>query len=552
MSDPGSVREAAGELPEAELQAARRLSVIWIIPIVAAMAAGWLGWKTLSEMGPLVTIVFDSAEGLQAGQTPVKHKDVDIGTVESIVLSPDLRQVIVKARLTRELEPFLTDEARFWIVRARVSPGGVTGLGTLFSGAYIAVEPSDQGSQTRQFQGLETPPVIFGDQPGRHYRLRAPSLGSADSGSPVYFREIRVGEVVGHELSDDGTSVTIQVFIREPYTKFVRRNTRFWNAGGVDVSIGADGLSIETGSLLSLLLGGIAFDTPPSLRAGGAAPEGAEFPLYPGRGAIEDETDTRRAYLLAYFNQSVRGLSRGAPVELLGIRIGQVADIRLELEAEDLQFRVPVLLEIQPDRIAGIGQLSDDPAEYLGALVERGLRAQLQPGSLLTGQLYVNLDMFPDAPKAQLLREDEYLLMPTHPSLLEEVTGALVSIAAQLEALPFAEIGKGVNEAAAGISGLVNSEELQDSVAAFAGTLQALRALADELRGELAPALASTLEDTGRLLQNAEQILSPDAPAAHELRRALRELAEAARALRILADYLEQHPEALIYGKEAQ
>ncbi|HUG99881.1 MAG TPA: MlaD family protein [Gammaproteobacteria bacterium] len=552
MAEPESVRGATDSLPEAAVESRRRLSVIWIIPIVAAIAAGWLGWKTLAEMGPLVTIVFDSAEGLKAGQTPVKHKDVDIGMVESIALSPDLKQVVVKARMARELEPFLTDEARFWIVRARVSPGGVTGLGTLFSGAYIAVDPSDAGSRTHEFDGLEASPAIFGDQPGRHYMLRAPSLASTDIGSPVYFREIRVGEVVGFELADDGASVTIQVFIREPYTRFVRLNTRFWNVGGLEVALGADGLSVETGSLLSMLLGGIAFDTPPSLRIGGAAPQGTEFALFPSRGHIEDEIFGQRDYLLAYFDQSVRGLSRGAPVELLGIRVGQVADIRLELDAEALQFRVPVLLEIQPDRIAGIEKFPDDPAEYLAKLVERGLRAQLQPGSLLTGQLYVNLDMFPDAPKAGLLREGEYLLMPTHPSLLEEVTGALVSIAAQLEALPIQQIGKSVSEAATGFSELINSEDMKRSIASLAETLESVRALTEELRGEVAPAFTATLEQTGQVLENAERILSPAAPAVHELQRLLRELAEAARSLRVMADYLEQHPESLIYGKESQ
>ena len=552
MTEPGTVRGVPEALPEAEVQPAGRLSVIWIIPIVAAVAAGWIGWKTLSELGPLVTIVFDSAEGLKAGQTPVKHKDVDVGMVESIVLSPDLKQVIVQARMARELEPFLVAETRFWIVRARVSPGGVTGLGTLFSGAYIAVDPSDQGGRTRRFEGLETPPAIFGDQPGRHYRLRAPSLGSADAGSPVYFREIRVGEVIGHELAEDGASVAIHIFVREPYTRFVNLNTRFWNVGGVDVSLGVDGVSVETGSLLSLLLGGIAFDTPASLRVGGAAPEGAEFPLYSSRSAIEDEAVVRKDYFLAYFEQSVRGLNRGAPVELLGIKVGQVADIRLELDADALRFRVPVLLEIQPGRIAGLEQLPDDPAEYFAGLVERGLRAQLQPGSLLTGQLYVNLDMFPDAPAARLVREGDYLLMPTHPSLLEEVTSALVSIAAQLEALPLAEIGQSVSEAAAGISELVNSDGMRDAIDALAGTLQSVQRLAEELRGELAPALAATLEDTGRVLQNAERLLSPDAPEMHELRRVLRELADAARSLRVMADYLEQNPEALIYGKEVR
>jgi len=552
MAERESVQGVADSLPEAEVDSRRRVSAIWIVPIIAAIAAGWLGWTTLADMGPLVTIVFDSAEGLKAGQTPVKHKDVEIGMVESIALSPDLKRVVVKARMARELEPFLTDEARFWIVRARVSPGGVTGLGTLFSGSYIAVDPSDAGQSTRRFEGLEAPPAIFGDEPGRHYLLRAPSLASTDVGSPVYFREIRVGEVIGFELAEDGASVALQVFIREPYTRFVRLNSRFWNVGGLDVALGVDGLSVETGSLLSMLLGGIAFDTPPSLRVDGAAPQGTEFALFPSRRDIEDETFGQRDYLLAYFDQSVRGLSRGAPVELLGIRVGQVADIRLELDAEALQFRVPVLLEIQPDRIAGIEKFPDDPAEYLAKLVARGLRAQLQPGSLLTGQLYVNLDMFPDAPEAVLSREGEYLLMPTHPSLLEEVTGALVSIAAQLEALPIQQIGNSVSEAATGISELVNSEDMKRSMASLADTLQSVQELSDALRGDVAPAFTAMLEQTGQVLENAERILGPEAPAMHELQRVLRELAEAARSLRVMADYLEQNPESLIYGKETQ
>jgi paraquat-inducible protein B len=539
-------------LPEPELRTARRLSVIWVIPLVAAVAAAWLGWRTYAEMGPLVTIVFDSAEGLKAGQTPVKHKDVDVGTVESVTLSADLKQVIVQARMARELEPYLTEQTRFWIVRARVSPGGVTGLGTLFSGAYIAVDPSEEGERARSFDGLEEPPAISGDQPGRHYQLRAPSLGSTDVGSPVYFREIRVGEVIGFELAEDGSSVTIQIFVREPYTRFVRRNTRFWNVGGVDVNLGVDGLSVETGSLLSLLLGGIAFDTPPSLRIGGLAPDGAVFPLFASRSAIEDEAYARKDYVIAYFDQSVRGLSRGAPVEMLGIRVGHVADIRLELDPEAIEFRVPVLLEIQPDRINGVDRPADGPEAYLAALVARGLRAQLQPGSLLTGQLYVNLGLFPEAAPAELRYDGEYLVLPTQPGLLDEVAGALVSIAAQLEALPIQEIGASVNEAAAGLSRLVNSEDLERSLASLADSLQSLQALAEQLRGELSPAMAAALAQTERVLQNAERLLSPDAPVHHELQRALRELAEAARSLRVLADYLEQHPEALIYGKEAR
>jgi paraquat-inducible protein B len=552
MPERPSQPVAPEALPEPDVRPVRRLSVVWVIPIVAALAAGWLGWKTYTEQGQLVTIAFDNAEGLTAGQTPVKHKDVEVGMVESVSLSPDLKRVVVQARIKRELEPYLTERTRFWIVRARVSPGGITGLTTLFSGAYVAMDPSEQGERSRDFDGLEEPPAIFGDQPGRHYLLHAPSLGSADVGSPVYFREIRVGEIVGYELSGDGSSVAIHVFVREPYARFVRTNTRFWSVGGVEVNLGVDGLSVETGSLLSLLLGGIAFDTPASLRASSLAQDGAEFPLFASRSAIEDDSHSRKDYFLAYFDQSVRGLSRGAPVELLGIRVGKVADIRLELDADALEFRVPVLLEIHPDRIAGIEQFSEDPDGYLARLVSQGLRAQLQPGSLLTGQLFVNLAIFPDAPAGQLLQEGDFLVLPTQPGLLEEVTSALVSIAAKLEALPLDDIGQSVSEAADGLSKLLNSPGMKDSIDSLADTLRAVRALAEELRGELAPALRATLAQTEGVLKGAESMLSADAPVQRELRRSLRELADAARSLRIMAEYLQQHPEALIYGKEKE
>jgi len=549
MAEPG-----ADDVPEAVAapltRRVRGLSIVWIVPLVAAIAGGWLAWTAYQELGPIVTITFDSAEGLEEGRTTIRHKDVDVGTVESITLSEDLTSVLVRARMAHQLEDYLTERTRFWVVRARVSPGGVSGLTTLFSGAYIAIDPSPAGARERAFTGLDEPPAIAGDQPGRYYALHAPTLGQADLGSPVYYRGIRVGEVVDYQLAPGGESVTVRIFVREPYSRFVRRNTHFWSVGGLDVSLGVEGVSVESPSLVSMLVGGIAFDTPPSLRPGEVAGDGAEFPLFPSRSEIEDDGQALKQYFLVYFEQSVRGLSRGAPVELRGIRVGEVADIRLQYDAEAVSFRVPVLLEIQPDRIEGVGDLAASPQEYFGMLVEEGLRAQLKQASLLTGQLLVNLDVFPDAPAATLAAEGDYLVLPTRPGELEELTSALTGLAARLESVPFDEIGRNLNQAALGVNELVSSDEMRRSVASLAQTLESVQSLAAQMNSEVAPAVSSALEHVGRVLANAEHLLSPDEPVHRELRRVMREMSEAARSLRVMADYLEQHPEALIYGRE--
>jgi paraquat-inducible protein B len=546
--------ESRGDVPEAVatpvVERARRISVVWIVPVVAILAGAWLAWNAFAELGPLVTITFESAEGLEEGRTTIKHKDVDVGTVESIYLSEDLSRVVVEARMARELEPYLTENARFWIVRARVSPGGVSGLTTLFSGVYIAVDPATEGERTNRFGGLEQPPAVFGDQPGRYFELHSPTLGAGELGTPVYFRDIRVGEVVDYELAEDGQSVAIRIFVREPYTRFVRSNSRFWSAGGVELDLGVDGLSFETPSLISLLVGGIAFDTPRTVRPGDQAADGSVFPLFPRRGDVEEDVSARKEYFLAYFDQSVRGLSRGAPVELQGIPIGQVVDVGLEYDAPNVRFRAPVLLEIQPERIGGVDELAVDARDHFTRLVKRGLRAQLQQGSLLTGQLFVNLEMFPDAEPIEIRTEGDYLVMPTRPSQFEELTSAISNLVSQLESMPLEEIGTNVNQAALGINELVNSAELQDSVASLAETLKSVQGLAEQLDAEVAPAVTAALDQTEKVLTNAQRLLSPDEPVQRELARVMREMAEAARSLRTMADYLEQHPEALIYGKE--
>ena len=536
-------------LPQAVVQRKKQISIVWLVPIVAILIGGWLAYKGLTEKGPEVTISFKSAEGLEAGKTKLKYKDVEIGQVQTIRFNADLSKVLVTAELVKEAEPYLTESTRFWVVRPRVTASGVSGLGTLFSGAYIGMDPGKEGPSTRKFEGLEEPPVVTRDMPGRNFLLRATTLGSLDIGSPVYYRQLQVGQVISYDLDKTAQSLLIKVFINAPHDELVYKNTRFWNASGFDLKLDAGGLKINTESLVSIMLGGIAFETPTSLEAGGPAEEGYEFRLYETRESIFERTYSEKNYFILNFNESIRGLTVGAPVEFRGIKIGQVVDIKAEYDPQTLSPRITVLIETEPQRWSGYIPDRGDSAQRIENLVEKGLRAQLKTGSLLTGQLFVDVDFHPDAPKAQVKYEGSFPEIPTVPAPLQVITARVNDLLTKLETVPIEKIGEDLGDTLDNVKRLSESKELLQAVQTLNETLQHTRQLVQNLDSNVAPAIGSTLDQAQKTLLSVEGTLGKDAPLQHELQRALKELAEAARGIRILTDYLERNPDALIYGK---
>ncbi len=498
--------ENASQPEEAVVEEKARISIVWIIPIVAVLIGAFLGYRAIMDRGPTVTIRFETGEGLTAGKTTVRFKDIELGMVTSLELASDLSGVIVTAELNPGSEKYLTDQTRFWVVRATVSAGQVSGLGTLLSGAYIGMDPSSEGAKARQFVGLEVAPVVTRGEPGAHFALRSEHLGSFNVGAPVYYRSIRVGQVVAFELDEEGQYVTVEVFIRAPHHNRVRKSTRFWDASGFDVSLGADGVQIDSPSLVSILIGGVAFDTSPGLEADAAPDQGQVFALFANRRAsLEKSYRIRRRYL-AHFGGSVQGLSPGAPVMFRGIKIGEVIDLKLVYDAERVDFSIPVLMELQPERIhVGLEIPEEGDLRPMMALVRRGLRAQLATANLLTGQLQIELDIFPDAEPAELDLSQAYPVIPTVETPLDKLASGLTRIVERLDEVPIKQIG----------------DELNKSMKALSATLEA-----------------------------ANSLLDPDGPTRRELTRAITELAQAARSARLLAEYLEQHPEALVRGKE--
>lgn len=536
---------------EAAVQAKRGFSIVWLVPLVAAVIGGWLILKAVTEKGPVITIVFQSAEGLEAGKTKIKYKDVEVGQVRQISLDEELNHVMVTAELVREMKSYLTEDTQFWVVKARVTAGEVSGLSTLFSGAYIGMAPGRHGQATLDFKGLDIPPVLTLTQPGGHYLLKAEELGSLDVGSPIYHRKIKVGVVEGYVLKKNGGPLDIRIFIEAPYHQNVKKNTRFWNASGLDVSLDANGLRVGTESFVSMLIGGVAFDTPPDTDSGGDVSETDSFRLFPNKERAFEKQYALRDRALVYFDGSVRGLQVGAPVEFRGIKIGQVLDLKLEYHPQRKAFTLPVLIETEPERVAVVGKKAGAPENRVKVedLVQKGLRAQLKSSNLLTGQLIVDLNLYSEAPAAKVTHAGPYPVIPSIPSSMEEITANLSQFIAKIKDLPIDQIGGDIQKAAQGARRLMNSAELADAIKTLNVTLQETRLLVSSLNKEVAPGVTATLEKLQATLDSIKKLSGDDSFMIIEAERAMTELAEASRSVRSLADFLERHPESLIRGK---
>ncbi len=543
----GDVREAP-EPPVADLRRRWRFSPIWAIPLVALLIAGWLAYTTLSGHGPTITISFLTGVGLEAGKTRVKHNDVELGAVDKVELTPDLSHVIVTASMNKMAAAHLNAGTRFWVVRPRVSLSNLSGLETLLSGAYIEMDPGE-GEAARDFVGLEDPPVVRSDVPGTEYILDADRLGSLGPGSPVYFHGVKVGEILGNEFDYAKGKLTIHAFVNKPYDQLVHPASRFWNDSGITVDAGVSGVKIEMESLQALITGGVGFDT---VAGGGGnitdvAAAQTSFPLYSDRVAAFEATYAQRVPFIVEFSDSVHGLEVGAPVEFRGIRVGNVTDIRLQYDTAESRIRIPVTLAFEPQRVERTGLATaqastmENVMRAMAGFVQRGLRAQLRSESLISGQLIVAFDFFPDAPPAQIRFEGKIPVLPTVPSDIASIEATANSLLVELS----------------GLVERVSKMPLEGVISDTRGALQAMQKLAEEpkIRSVLGSA-NTTLTSADKTLTQLDALLS-SANAGYgngsEVRRGLvdllRQLQDTARSMKALADALEEHPESIIRGK---
>jgi paraquat-inducible protein B len=539
----------------------RRFSWIWLIPIAAAAVAAYLGYSTFVTRGPLITIQFATADGLTAGQTQVRYKSVTIGTVEAISLNSDLSRVDARVRMQRDVTDRLTTNARFWVVRPRLTAGNVSGLETIVSGAYIEFDPGLPGGEEQTaFQGLDDPPGMRSGEPGRVFTVRTHRLGALDRGSVVFFRDVAVGEVLSYDPPALDGMVTLRAFIRSPYESYLRKGSRFWNTSGVSVGFGPNGLKVEVESLRAALAGGIAFDTPPELRDDAPAPDDASYTLYDNLEAAISATSAERLEFLTYLDGSVSGLQVGSPVEMRGIRIGSVLQLELAYDQRSDQFKVPVRLAIEPRNIAfPNGRPQEEVMTAASRLVANGFRLQLRGGNLLTGQKVLSLDKVEDPPLATVTLENGIIVLPSIGGDSDDIMAAVGAVAGKLERFPLDEIGRNLNAALASVNAVVGGPEVRDGLGSLSGALgqvQELVAKADDgitpLMKRL-PEIANNLDQAVRRANTAvgsiERGYGGDSSFNRQLDRTLQQVNDAARSIRLLADFLDRHPEALIRGR---
>ena len=535
-------------------------SIVWLIPILTALIGVWLIVHTLADKGPLVTITFRTAEGIEVGKTRIKYKSLDIGLVEGVRFSSDFSRVEVRARLGKEAGHFLRRDTRFWVVRPTLSARGISGLGTLLSGSYIEIEPG-QGAPQALFVGLESPPVVNADEAGKQITLMARKLGSIDRGSLIHFQGIVAGEVLGYEMANDYRSVLIHAFVKPPFDRMVRSNTRFWSASGLDLSVGPDGMRVKTESLQALLFGGIAFDTPDGQETGPDDIAGLVFTLHDDQKSILEQGFTEKVRFVMFFEDSVRGLTVGAPVEFKGIKVGSVIGVRLEYEERTGAFRIPVVVELEPERILDRGErMKKAPRDAFQSLVKRGLRARLQTGSLLTGQLFIDLDMQPKTPIRLVGAGRTELELPTVMGNLEQMTTQMKGIVDKLDKVDIVAIGSELQSTLKGTAAIANSPNLDKTIADLAASLSSLRGIlrkvddrAEPITANLEQALAAArdaLEKSKATMAAVEGVLSPESPMHDNAARLAQELSSTAKSLRSLVEMLERSPQSLLFGRK--
>jgi len=528
---------------EPQVSRTKVLSPVWFVPLLALFIAVWLALRAWQASGPLIEIEFKDASGIAVGKTHVRYRDVEIGEVKKIHLSDDFTTVQVVVEMERHVSRLITDKSNFWVVSPRISLSGISGIETLLSGVYIEMDSAGEGEgkTETQFVGLEEAPSVRSYDMGSSYQLIADTLGTLDVGSPIYHRRVPVGEVTGYKLLPDQDKVQVRFFVKAPYNELIKEHSQFWNVSGFDATIGIEGVNLEVGSLNALIAGGVEFDTPPSLNTAvvTAKPQ-YSFYLFSDRDAVSEGAISVSYPFLLRYKGSVRGLKVGAPVEYLGIQVGQVQHIALERDASQGRH-INVVVGIQPERMSS-GELLSEEMVYqeIEDLVRDGMQARLHSGSLIGGSLFV--DLVPNVvKKGEFLRVGKYPELPTADSEYSQIARQLASIVQRVNSIPFDKIGK----------------DLQ-------GSLSALRSVADDFqKGDVANKTADlmdnlkkasvgldgTFDQLEQTLRSIDQTVAPDSMLSHALNETLNDISDASKSMEQLTDELYRYPDALLRGK---
>jgi paraquat-inducible protein B len=510
---------------EAEVGQRGGISAIWIIPLLALALGAYMVVYTWMTEGPEITITFKTAEGLEAGKTKVKYRNVTLGVVEEVKLSNDLEKVVAKVKLERQALELLKEDTSFWVVTARIGMGQISGLGTLLSGAYIELAPGVGAVGARDFVALERPPLTPADAPGLRLHLFSEKATSVSAGDSVLYNGYKVGRIESREFDPERRKILYVIFIDAPFHKLVSSTTRFWDVSGVSLSLNTEGVRLETGSLDTVLAGGVAFSVPPGVDNGEPVQSQAEFQLYKSYRDILDNPFKHGVHYVMLFEQSIKGLLPGAPVEFRGIPLGHVVrvmvkesvDINVATDREGEGDPIPVLIYLEPGRM----EMADTAAsvEFLHEAIRRGvtngMRASLESGNLLTGAKYISVDYFPGAGPSATSEFAGYPTIPTVASGLGQLQYQLSAVLDKVNDLPLEDTVASANAALSSLNDNLESlgkilaaRSTQELPAELEATLEEIRIAVSGLApdSELYQSLDSSLSRLNNSLGNLETL----------------------------------------------
>lgn len=540
-----------------EIKKANRYSLLWLFPLVALLIGLSLAYQHLSAIGPTITIQFSTADGIEANKTKIRYKDLDIGTVNDISLTDDMQNVVVSAQMTTTAAPLLKKDSELWVVRPQISAAGITGLSTLISGSYIAIDPGTSDSSSTHFIGLEKPPLTKVSEPGVRIKLATNNTKGLNTGSPVYYWGFKVGQIEQIYFNEKIDLIYVDAFVNSPYDKLINSNTKFWNASGFDFRVSANGADFDMKSLETLVLGGISFSTPMSLLSDNLTLDSnTVFTLYSSEQAINQPTSFDKQYYVLYFDDSIRGLSTGAPVEFNGINVGEVVDIRLLYDDASKKAVIPVLIDIEVDRIDRVNsQNTGQDKDIISALVSNGMHASMETGSLLTGEKFIRLSMQPGTP-GELTQDhySSYSVLPVSGNSLNQITDNVSALIAKINQLPLKSLVKSANDVIDEAGGTITAarrvlEEpgIQNLGNSLQSTLTSIQSASNNA-GSMLKSAKSEIASLSQQLENTLYGLSPDSSLYYSLQQTLNNLQMAAKSVDRLAKMLDEKPNALILG----
>jgi paraquat-inducible protein B len=531
------------EIPTAVSKPMRRISPLWLIPIVTVIVGIAMVYHAWTQQGPLITIEFSSAEGLEAHKTKIKTREVEIGQVEDIGLNKDLSGVIVSARIHQEFADLLVEGSRFWVIEPSISLAGVSGLETILTGQYIQLSPGNSAKREDHFVGLNAPPLTPLGTPGRRIHLTTDGDFSFAAGDKITYRGINVGRIEEFEFNFQDGKIYYSAFIDAPYDQLITRNTRFWKNSGIRAELTSQGFAVESVSLDSILTGGITFTTPGGAIGGEAVTDDSLFYVYPNRSAINEK---QYVYALQYWllvKKSIGGLSAGSPVTYRGVEIGKVLRTDYIPDGQNLldkSFDIPVLIEINPGRL-GLPDTEESlkrAADDIGDWIKQGLTATIKTQNFLLGQQLVNLDYSPVAGQVALNMFRDLPVIPSGIDTIERFTVSIEEFFAKVNQLPVESL-------------IAKLETVLDDGSATLASYRELAQTGNELiNGRQITQAVEQLNRTLAAVQDLARSYSDNSEISAQLQQTLQAMTALLEEFRPLVADVKRQPNTLIFGSE--